>query len=212
MTKPWAKLHKCHELLKPRFPMERDTALDSGDVKDVKDPGSPRVLLKVCGCTNLSDLIEGTYISDQSFGKQVYKKHGASGFIYYWRSSPFRGWWIGPEAFGDKVWAYNGHSGNGQLPPFSRWNIPWDGAEDAQMRITFSVEGIGGLADLCLAEVQEKVMQMEESLATEATRRESVERIYFEKASDLLRSLEGIAFRLRSAYIFYIILLCKACS
>lgn len=113
-------------------------------------------MVSVSGCNNvtISNIIRGTYSSAESnHGKPVYRKDNATGsvivLIYYWdeRDGPsFNGWWFGPKVGGDQVWAYN-PTKTSQLPPTTGWQVPWDGAVDATLALSYgagAAAAVGG--------------------------------------------------------------------
>merc|ERR1711948_244035 len=78
-------------------------------------------------------------------GKVVYKREedpaeeGALDvLIYYWDErdgADLCGWWFGPSAGGEMVWAYH-PSRKATTPPAAEWNVPHDGAIDPTFTVT----------------------------------------------------------------------------
>eukprot|EP00913_Durusdinium_trenchii_P017382 g16342.t1 len=76
--------------------------------------------------------------------------------IYYWdeRDGPnFHGWWFGPKAGGDQVWAYNGNK-TSMLPPTTGWKVPWDGEVDATVHLQHGATSMPAAAAAAAAAVR----------------------------------------------------------
>merc|ERR1711870_5087 len=63
---------------------------------------------------------------------------GLDVLIYYWDErdgADLCGWWFGPSAGGEMVWAYH-PSRKATTPPAAEWNVPHDGAIDPTFTVT----------------------------------------------------------------------------
>lgn len=108
-----------------------------------KAPVLPPITVSGCQNVTIANIIKGSYTpnGEKSHDKPIYQKEGSFGnvsvLIYYWdeRDGPnFHGWWFGPKAGGDQVWAYNGNK-TSMLPPTTGWKVPWDGEVDATVHL-----------------------------------------------------------------------------
>lgn len=119
----------------------------------IQTPPSPTggQTIVVSGCANatVSNIIKGSFsVSGVNHGKPTYKKDmsppNVTVLIYFWddRDGPtFSGWWIGPKVGGDQVWS---HADNrtSPTPPPAGWHVPWDGAVDPTLKLTYSTAAL----------------------------------------------------------------------
>merc|ERR1712083_713879 len=74
------------------------------------------------------------------------------------------GWWFGPSAGGEMVWAYH-PSRKATTPPAAEWNVPHDGAIDPTFTVT---------ADRSLVAKKDKAVSSTAVVQTPATPRKQV--------------------------------------
>eukprot|EP00746_Dinoflagellata_sp_MGD_P167002 gnl/MRDRNA2_/MRDRNA2_97280_c0_seq1.p1 gnl/MRDRNA2_/MRDRNA2_97280_c0~~gnl/MRDRNA2_/MRDRNA2_97280_c0_seq1.p1 ORF type:complete len:2064 (+),score=613.81 gnl/MRDRNA2_/MRDRNA2_97280_c0_seq1:164-6355(+) len=90
--------------------------------------------------------ILGDYVvQGMNHQRKYYKKtqkiaghENVQAFLYYWDDrdgAEFSGWWFGDKVGGEQVWSRN--SVKTVSPPMSGWKIPWDGAVNPHLSITY---------------------------------------------------------------------------
>merc|ERR1712226_702105 len=106
------------------------------------------LIVSACQDQTITDTIQGTYFPHgTNHGKVVYKREedpeeegGLDVLIYYWDErdgAELCGWWFGPSAGGEMMWAYH-PSRKATTPPAAEWNVPHDGPIDPTFTVTAS--------------------------------------------------------------------------
>merc|ERR1711879_11974 len=103
------------------------------------------LIVSACQDETITDTVKGTYFPHgTNHGKVVYKREaGLDVLIYYWDErdgEELCGWWFGPSAGGEMVWAYH-PSRKAATPPAAEWNVPHDGAIDPTFTVTPASKG-----------------------------------------------------------------------